>query len=73
MENQITCPRCKRTISDNLLVDSASTGEGQSTDFYVCECGEKITFWAATAQLRDQKKLGRRILNWFRGFSKAQG
>jgi hypothetical protein len=73
MENQITCPRCKRTISDNLLVDSAATGEGQSTDFYVCECGERITFWAATAQLREQKRLSRRILNWFRGFSKAQG
>jgi hypothetical protein len=66
MENQITCPRCKRTISDNALVDAAATGEGQSTDFYVCECGERITFWAATALLRDQKKLGRRISSWFR-------
>ena len=73
MENQITCPRCKKTISDNLLVDSAAAGEGQSTDSYVCECGERISFWAATAQLRDQKKLSRRISNWFRGIFKGRG
>jgi hypothetical protein len=72
MGNQIACPRCGKTISDNLLVDSAATGEGQSTDFYVCECGERISFWAATAQLRDQKKLSRRISNWFRGIFKGQ-
>ena len=72
MGNQITCPHCGRTISDNPLVDSAATGEGQSTDSYTCECGERISFWAATAQLRDQKKLSRRILNWFRGLSKGR-
>ena len=72
MGNQITCPHCGRIISDNVLVDSAATGEGQSTDSYVCECGERITFWAATAQLREQKTLGRRILNWFRGFFKGR-
>jgi hypothetical protein len=66
MGNEITCPRCGKTISDSSFVDSAETGEGQGTDFYVCECGERISFWAATAQLRDQKKLSTRISNWFR-------
>jgi DNA-directed RNA polymerase subunit RPC12/RpoP len=72
MENQITCPHCGRTISDNPLVESAATGEGQSTDFYVCECGERITFWAATAQLREQKRLSRRISSWFRRIFKGR-
>jgi hypothetical protein len=63
----ITCPTCGKLISDNPLVDSAASGEGRGSDFYICECGQRITFWAATAQLRDQKKLGRRVSNWFRG------
>ena len=71
MEDHITCPHCGRTIS-GALVDSAATGEGQSGDSYVCECGERITFWAATAQLRDQKSLGSRISNWFRRIFKGQ-
>ena len=73
MENQITCPRCGKTISDSPFVDSAATGEGQGSDFYVCECGERITFWSATAQLRDQKKLSTRISNWFRRTFKSRG
>lgn len=27
MENQITCPECKRTIADHPVVDSAAKGE----------------------------------------------
>jgi hypothetical protein len=72
MGNEITCPGCGRTISNNPLVDSAATGEGQSTDSYTCECGERISFWAATALLREEKRLSRRILKWFRGLSEGR-
>ena len=69
--NQVTCPRCGRQMS-NAMVDSAKSGEGKGSDFVMCECGERITFWAATAQLRDQKKLGTRIRNWFGGLFKGK-
>jgi hypothetical protein len=55
MENQITCPHCKRTISNNPVIESAVKGENLGSTFLICECGEKITYWAITAQLRDQK------------------
>jgi hypothetical protein len=67
----VTCPRCGRVIS-NEVVDSAVTGEGSGSDFFLCECGERITFWAATAQLREQKTLGARLRKWFRGLSRGQ-
>ena len=73
MENQITCPQCKRTITNNPVVDSAANGgnHAMGSDFVVCECGERISFWAITAQLRDQKKLGWKIQNWFHAISKS--
>jgi hypothetical protein len=71
MENQITCPNCKKTISNNPVIDSAAKGENLGSTFFTCDCGEKITFWAITAQLRNQKKPVARILNWFHSFSKA--
>jgi hypothetical protein len=73
MENQIKCPECKRTISNNPIIDSAAKGEDHAlgSEFVICECGERISFWAITAQLRDQKKPVERALNWIRGFSKS--
>jgi hypothetical protein len=73
MQNQITCPECKRTITNNPVVESAAKGEDHSmgSEYVICECGERISFWAITAQLRDQKKLGRRIQNWFHVTSKS--
>ncbi len=70
MENQITCPQCGKTIADDPLIAAAVTGEGLTSQFITCECGGKITFWAVTAQLREQKKLGRRLNRWFRGIFK---
>jgi len=72
MENQITCPQCKRTIMNNPVVDSAARGEDHTMgpEYVVCECGERISFWAITAQLRDQKKPFEKVLQWFRSFSK---
>jgi hypothetical protein len=73
MENQITCPNCKRTITNNPIVDSAAKGEDHAmgSEFVVCECGERISFWAITAQLRDQKKPVARLLNWVQSLSKG--
>lgn len=73
MENQITCPECKRTIANNPIIDAAARGEGHAlgSEFVICECGERISFWAITAQLRDQKKPVEKVLNWIRGFSKS--
>ena len=69
--SHITCPGCGRTIS-NAFVESAASGEGNSTDVFVCECGGRITFWQAVEQLRDQKKPGARIGHWFRSLSKGK-
>jgi hypothetical protein len=73
MENQITCPHCKKTISNNSLIDAAANGEGQGSQFILCDCGEKLSYWAITAQLREQKTVGWKILNWFRALSHSQG
>ena len=70
MENRITCPNCKTTIANHELIESAAKGENLGSSFLICECGERITFWAITAQLREQKKFGPRVKNWLRGLSK---
>ena len=73
MENQITCPQCKRTITNNPVVDSAARGEDHAmgSEYVICECGERISFWAITAQLRDQKSFGRKIQNWFHAIARG--
>ena len=73
MDNQIVCPNCKRVISNTALVNAAATGKGKTSDSFVCECGDTISYWAATAQLRDQKKLGARLSKWFGGIFKSRG
>jgi len=71
MENHITCPNCKKTISNNPIIDEAAKGVGVDTQSIVCDCGERITYWRITEQLRDQKKPAARIRNWLHGFSKG--
>jgi hypothetical protein len=72
MENRITCPACKRTISNNPVVDSAARGENHTmgSEFVICECGERISFWAITAQLREQRKPVARFQNWLDSLSR---
>jgi hypothetical protein len=72
MENYITCPACKRTITNNPVVETAANGGDHTmgSGYVICECGERISFWAITAQLREQKKPVARILHWFQGLSK---
>jgi len=72
MENYITCPKCKRTISNNLIIDEAATRAGSASRSVICECGERITYWAITDQLRKQTKLGPKIRKWFQSRSAAQ-
>ena len=73
MDNQIICPNCKKVISNTVFVNGAANGEGKTSESFVCECGETISFWAATAQLRDQKTLGTRLSKWFGGIFKGRG
>jgi hypothetical protein len=73
MENQIVCPHCKQTISNNSVIDDAAKGTGSNTQSINCDCGEKITYWQITAQLRDQKTLGWRFQNWVRTLSHSRG
>jgi hypothetical protein len=70
MGNQIVCSHCKKTISDNSIIEDAAKGEGSAAQSIICECGERITYWQITAQLRNQKKLGSRFHNWFTNLSK---
>jgi hypothetical protein len=69
MENQITCPHCMTTISNHSVIADAAKGEGSASQSIVCDCGERITYWQITAQLRNQKKIGRRFQNWFHDLS----
>jgi hypothetical protein len=64
MENQIVCPHCKKTISNNPVIEDAAKGEGSDSQTITCDCGERITYWQITAQLREQKTTGRKFKNW---------
>jgi hypothetical protein len=70
---QITCPHCGKKIVNNAVVNSAANKENLGSTFVICDCGERITYWAITAQLREQKTLGNRFKNWFHSLSKSQG
>jgi hypothetical protein len=72
METYVTCPNCERTISNDPIIDEAATGAGSASRSINCECGERITYWAITAQLRKQKTVGSRVQKWFRSLSTAQ-
>ncbi len=69
MGNQIVCQNCNATISNNSVIDEAATGTGSSAQAISCECGERITYWQITSQLREQKTTGQRFKNWVRSIS----
>ena len=71
MVKQITCPHCKRTIS-NAIVDSADFGEGHNSDIITCVCGEKITYVEITTQLMGQKTIGKRFRGWLHSLLKEK-
>ena len=66
MDNQITCPNCKKIINNEPLIDIAVRQSGSGSQSITCDCGERITYWAITAQLRKQKTLGWKFRTWLR-------
>ncbi len=70
MVNQIVCSHCKKTITNNSVIEDAAKGTGKDTQSIVCDCGERITYWQITAQLRNQQKIGSRFQNWIQSLSK---
>jgi RNase P subunit RPR2 len=73
MNIEITCRNCKKIIAINSVIEDAMKGEGSDRQSVVCEnCGEKISYWQITAQLRDQKKLGWRLRQWFQNLFKSR-
>jgi hypothetical protein len=71
MDNQITCPHCKRIISNNPIIEDAAKRQGSDRQSINCECGERITYWQIADQLRKQKSLGAKMQNWFHKPAKA--
>jgi hypothetical protein len=72
MENQIVCPRCKKTISNLPIIDDAAKNEGSNKQTLLCECGERLTYWQVRAQLREQKTFGVRFQNWIRSLTQPR-
>jgi len=69
MENPIVCPHCGKNLENNALIADAIKGEGATKRSMFCDCGERITYWQITAQLRNQKTFGYKFQNWFRGLT----
>jgi hypothetical protein len=69
MERYVTCPRCKKTISNDPLIDEAAARAGSASRSITCDCGERISYWAITTQLREQRTLRQRIQERWRSFS----
>ena len=72
MDSHIVCPNCKKSIVGNTIVAEAANNEGLDTQSVICDCGERITYWQITAQLRDQKTAGYRFQKWLRGLKHSQ-
>jgi hypothetical protein len=71
MENKITCPNCKTTISNDPIIEDAAINAGSGARIVTCECGEDINYWAIRSQLKEQKKLVWKIRAMFQSFSKS--
>jgi DNA-directed RNA polymerase subunit RPC12/RpoP len=52
MENYVTCPNCKKTISNEPIIEAAAIKDYSESRSITCDCGERITYWNITAQLR---------------------
>jgi hypothetical protein len=72
MANQIVCPHCQKVITNNEIIDDAENGKWPDTRSIVCDCGEKITYWQISTQLREQRTLGRRFQKWVHSFSQGR-
>jgi hypothetical protein len=72
MENQIVCPNCQKIFSHNPIIDDVVKGEGSSGQSIACECGERITYWQISTQLREQKTFGWKFQNWVRSLAHSR-
>jgi hypothetical protein len=57
MEYQTICPHCKKTLSNDSVIDCVGKEAGLISTFVFCECGEKIPFMTIISQPRDQNSL----------------
>jgi hypothetical protein len=73
MENQIVCPSCRKAFLDSEIIRDAAAGKGPFKRHMMCECGEKITYWQITAQLRDHHTLVWRFRNWIKSLLTNRG
>lgn len=73
MGNYVICPHCKKTISNNPVIEAAAAGGGSGSETIKCECGEMLTYWDLTAQLRGQKTIFAKLQTWWQTISKPQG
>ena len=72
MENYVTCPNCKKTISNEPIIEAAAKKDYSESRSITCDCGERITYWNITAQLRKQKTMGARIRAWLHPIPQEQ-
>jgi hypothetical protein len=73
MKNQIKCPHCRSTISNDSDLDYEGKDAGLVSTFVYCECGEKISFRKIIAQISDpnnqlqESNFGFMCLPWLEG------
>ena len=72
MENYIVCPKCKKTITNNSVIEDVAKGEGSSGQTIQHDCGERITYWQISTQLREQKSFGSKFQIWVRSLSHSK-
>jgi hypothetical protein len=56
MENQITCPQCKRTITNNPVVDSAASGAEHTMGSEYVVCDLILGDYSPTAQSKETRR-----------------
>jgi hypothetical protein len=72
MESKIVCPNCNKVYLNHPIVEDVAKAEGSSAQSIACECGERITYWQISTQLREQKTFGRRLQNWLRSLTQSR-
>jgi hypothetical protein len=72
MVNQVVCPKCKKVYTNTPIIKDAANREGSATQSITCECGERITYWQITDQLREHETMGWKFKIWVRSFSHSR-
>lgn len=72
MEEHIVCPNCNRVITNKSIISEAAKGEGSAEQSLTCDCGERLSYWQITAQLRNQKTTVNKLKTWARTLFRSQ-